>query len=137
LIFFPNHDHKGRVRSNVQLLDLALTLLDYLQVDKPGWMEGDSVLREEPDQLRRIHSFYAMRGSEYPGNPIYEAHVVICNRIYSVHFPTRRVGQQSIDGHTDPCSDRDLPDRDEIQQYILGHLVAREFDLSRDVRQAK
>jgi hypothetical protein len=30
-----------------------------------------------------------------------------------------------------------LPDRDEIQQYILGHLVAREFDLSRDVRQAK
>ncbi|MBW2691060.1 MAG: sulfatase-like hydrolase/transferase [Deltaproteobacteria bacterium] len=137
LIFFPNSDHKGRVRSNVQLLDLAPTLLDYLQVDKPGWMEGDSVLREEPDRLRPIHSFYSARGSEEPGHPIYEADVVICNQLYSMQFPIRGVGRRPIDGHTDPCSVRDLPDRDEVKQLILDHLVSREFDLSRDVRQTK
>ncbi|MBW2495435.1 MAG: sulfatase-like hydrolase/transferase, partial [Deltaproteobacteria bacterium] len=137
LIFFPNHAHSGRVRSNVQLLDLAPTLLDYLQIDKPRWMEGDSVLREEPERLRPIHSFYSARGDEEPGNPIYEADVVICNRLYSVHFPTRRVGQRPIEGHTDPCDDRELPKRDEVQQLVLDHLVSRGFDLSRDVRQAK
>jgi arylsulfatase A-like enzyme len=137
LIFFPNHDHKGRVRSNVQLLDLAPTLLDYLQVDIPDWMEGDSVLREEPDRLRRIHSFYSARRSKEPGHPIYEADVVICNQLYSMQFPMRGVGRRPIDGHTDPCSERDLPDRDEIQPLVLDHLVSRGFDLSRDVRQVK
>ncbi len=137
MIFFPHHDHNGHVRSNVQLLDLAPTLLDYLQVDKPNWMEGDSVLREEPDRLRPIHSFYSARGSEEPGHPIYEADVVVCDRIYSVHFPSRRVGQRPIEGHTDRCQDRDLPDKDAIQQLVLEHLVSRGFDLSRDVRQAK
>ena len=47
------------MKSNVQLLDLAPTLLDYLGIDKPDWMEGDSVLREEPDRLRRIVSVSA------------------------------------------------------------------------------
>jgi hypothetical protein len=135
MIFFPNHDHKGRVRANVQLLDLAPTLLNYLGVDKPNWMEGDSVLREEPDRLRRIHSFYALRGNEHPGNPIYEANVVICDRIFTVRFPTRGVGLQSIDGHTDPCSDSELPNRDEMPEFIREHLVSRWFDMSRDVRQ--
>jgi arylsulfatase A-like enzyme len=137
LIFFPDGDHKGRVRSNVQLLDLAPTLLDYLQVDKPSWMEGDSVLREEPDRLRPIHSFYSARGSKEPGNPIYEADVVICNQIYGMQFPIRGVGRRPIDGHTDPCNVSDLPDRDEIKQLILDHLVSRDFDLSRNVRQTK
>jgi len=137
LIFFPDQDHKGHVRSNVQLLDLAPTLLDYLGIDKPDWMEGESVLREEPDRLRRILSFYALRGNEEPGNPIYEADVVVCNRFYSMHFPTRHVGQRPIEGHTDPCSDSDLPDGEEIRQFVLDHLVSRGFDLSRDVRQTQ
>jgi hypothetical protein len=134
LIFFPNHDPKGRVKSNVQLLDLAPTLLDYLRVDKPEWMEGESALREEPDRFRRIVSVYALREV---GRKIYHVQVVVCNRIYTMWFPSRGVGIHSVEGHTDRCSNAELPDVAEIQQFVLEHLQSRGFDLSRDVRQAE
>jgi len=116
------------------LLDLAPTLLDYLRIDKPDWMEGESVLREEPDRLRRIVSVYAERNV---GRQIYLVQAVVCNRVYSVEFPAQNVGQSPVKGHTDPCSDLELPDREEIRQFVLDHLQSRGIDLSRDVRQAK
>jgi arylsulfatase A-like enzyme len=134
LIFFPNGDPKGRVKSNVQLLDLAPTLLDYLGVDKPDWMEGESVLREEPDRLRRIVSVYALRDES---RQIYSMRVVACDREYGLRFPSQGVRSSPVKGHTDPCSDLELPDRDEIRQFLLEHLQSRGFDLSRDVKQAK
>jgi glucan phosphoethanolaminetransferase (alkaline phosphatase superfamily) len=136
LIFFPNHDPKGRVKSNVQLLDLAPTILDYLRVDKPDWMEGESVLREEPDRLRRIVSVFATgRGNGPPG--IYTVQVVVCNRVYNMLFPSQDVRHRPVKGHTNSCSDLELPDRDEIRQFVLEHLRSRGIDLSRDVKQAK
>ncbi len=137
LMFFPNHDPKGRVKSNVQLLDLAPTILDYLRVDKPDWMEGESVLREEPDRLRRIVSVYAARGAKPLGGRIYQVKVVVCNRVYSMGFPSQGVGHSPVKGHTDACSDLELPGRDEIRQFVLKHLRSRGIDLSRDVKQAK
>ena len=134
LMFFPNHEPSGRVKSNVQLLDLAPTLLDYLRVDKPEWMEGESVLREEPNRLRRIVSAYAERDG---GHEIYQVQVVVCNRVYIMQFPSQRVVHGTVGGHTDPCSDLEFPDRDEIQQFVLEHLQSRGIDLSRDVRQPK
>jgi arylsulfatase A-like enzyme len=134
LIFFPNQEPKGRVKSNVQLIDIAPTILDYLRVDKPDWMEGDSVLREEPDRFRRIVSVYALREV---GRKIYHVQVVVCNRLYTMWFPSQGVGVHSVEGHTDRCSNAELPDDAEIQQFVLEHLQSRGFDLSRDVRQAE
>jgi hypothetical protein len=136
LIFFPNHDPKGRVKSNVQLLDLAPTILDYLRVDKPDWMEGESVLREEPDRLRRIVSVFAPgRGNGALG--IYAVQVVVCNRVYSMLFPSQGFIESPVKGHTNPCSDLELPDHDEIREFVLEHLRSRGIDLSRDVKQAE
>jgi hypothetical protein len=52
-------------------------------------------------------------------------------------FPSRGVGSHRVEGHTDPCIDRELPDRDEIRDFVLEHLQSRGFDLSRDVKQAE
>ena len=136
LIFFPNHDPKGRVKSNVQLLDLAPTLLDYLGIDKPDWMEGESVLREEPDRLRRIVSVFATGKGNGPLG-IYAAPVVVCNRVYFMRFPERRDSYGPVKGHTDPCSDLELPDREEVREFVIEHLRSRGIDLSRDVKQAE
>jgi phosphoglycerol transferase MdoB-like AlkP superfamily enzyme len=134
LIFFPKGDPKGRVKANVQLLDLAPTLLDYLRVDKPDWMEGESVLSKEPDRLRRIVSVYATR-KEFP--KIYSVKVIVCNLNYSVGFPSRGVGSSPIKGHTEPCDDLGLPEKDEIKQFVLELLTSSGLDLSSDVRQPK
>jgi arylsulfatase A-like enzyme len=134
MMFFPNNEPRGRVKANVQLLDLAPTLLDYLRIDKPKWMEGESALRKEPDRLRPIVSVYALRDAT---RQIYQVQVITCDRLFTMRFPSMGLGYGSVEGHTDPCSKSELPERDEIRQFILEHLESRGFDLSRDVRQAE
>ena len=56
LLRFPNGDYAGRIRNNVQNLDIAPTILEYLGQPVPGWMEGRSLLAGEPDTLRPIFS---------------------------------------------------------------------------------
>ncbi len=92
------------------------------------------MLREEPDRLRRIVSVYAARGED---RRIYQVQVVVCNRVYTMRFPSQGVGHRPVEGHTDRCSDSELPDRDEVQKFIIEHLQSRGIDLSRDVEQAK
>lgn len=44
MIRFPNRQYRGRVSANVQLADVAPTILAYLGASAPAWMDGTSVL---------------------------------------------------------------------------------------------
>lgn len=54
IIRFPHKRYKGRVFHNTQHIDIAPTILNYLGVDIPDWMEGDSLITENTDLPRRI-----------------------------------------------------------------------------------
>jgi len=53
MIRFPGAAIKGRVIDNVQLVDIAPTLMDYLDETIPGWMDGVSLLDEEQRRKAR------------------------------------------------------------------------------------
>ena len=44
IIHFPNDQHAGATTENTQNIDIAPTLLDYLDIQIPTWMEGNSLL---------------------------------------------------------------------------------------------
>ena len=48
IIHFPGDQYQQTIQANVQNMDLAPTLLDYLHVQKPTWMAGDSLLSGMP-----------------------------------------------------------------------------------------
>ncbi len=48
LMHFPNGQYANRVKSDTQNLDISPTILDYLGIEKPAWMKGESFLRGEP-----------------------------------------------------------------------------------------
>jgi arylsulfatase A-like enzyme len=55
MIRFPKSAVKGRVAANVQLADVAPTMLSYLGVRIPTWMDGQSLLpATAPSPSRRI-----------------------------------------------------------------------------------
>ena len=58
LIRFPGASIKGRVKENVQLADVAPTLMDYLDEPIPSWMDGVSLLDEE--QRRRSRPIFGI-----------------------------------------------------------------------------
>lgn len=44
LMRFPGADHAGVLTRNVQTIDIAPTLLDYIGIETPGWMAGQSLI---------------------------------------------------------------------------------------------
>jgi hypothetical protein len=55
LVFrFPRGEHARRIVANAQNVDIAPTLLDYLGLAVPAWMEGVSLLRNDPAADRPV-----------------------------------------------------------------------------------
>jgi arylsulfatase A-like enzyme len=62
LCVFPGGKHSGRIKVNVQNLDIAPTLLDYLGLEPPEWMSGVSLLSSEKNPSRIILTFDRKHG---------------------------------------------------------------------------
>ncbi len=50
VIRFPYRQYAGQIQTNVQNLDIAPTLLDYIGLDQPDWMRGKSLIAGELEQ---------------------------------------------------------------------------------------
>lgn len=134
LIFrFPQGMHAGRIHNNVQNLDIAPTLLDYLGAPIPEWMAGQSLLQGEPPPDRVI--FSASAGSTDPPKqvpPFYQfgtLGVVVCDRWYELHTSGERWSASTVTGHTAPCNENFIPDADSIRAELLDHLQNMDFDV--------
>ncbi len=51
IMHFPQDAVVERVRTNTQAIDIAPTVLDYLGIPIPDWMEGQSLLTLDPSQI--------------------------------------------------------------------------------------
>lgn len=67
MIRFPNRDLTGRVRTNVQIADVAPTMLAYLGADVPSWMDGRSLLDYET--LPPMRPIFAVSDVQATGGP--------------------------------------------------------------------
>ena len=143
LVFlFPDGDHRGRVKGNSQVLDVAPTLLDYLGIDVPGWMEGKSLLGGGFDSNRPVFSIYRLGRAHFRtgyndrlgrieevGPPTYglrSAGMVVCRRWYIMQLEDRGVISGNVDRYRGDCSGP-LPSEAEAATMISGHLLERGF----------
>ncbi len=110
LIRFPAGVHKGRVKNNVQNLDIAPTILDYLGIPVPSWMQGYSLLDGEPPQDRLL----------VIGQVLETQSIVQCENWYRFDSIVRVWLIGEIRGHTLPC--HSVPkDESEIPPEILSY----------------
>lgn len=117
LIRFPHAAITGRVRDNVQLVDIAPTLMDYLGQPTPAWMDGVSLLDESRrSQPRPIVAISEIEGRhsvglmvtalDNAGPPNFGAGTVTLvsgPRWYELALADGRLTSGAIAGHTDPA----------------------------------
>jgi hypothetical protein len=143
LIFlFPGGEYAQKIIYNGQNLDIAPTLLDYLGIDKPTWMMGDSLL-DGIDRQRPILSFdlgVTMDGEfgvsndpEYSIPPFFQfgkVSVIDCDRFYSLSLRNGfAFEKQLVEGYETPCDYVNSSDT-QVLQFILEHLKENKFDIS-------
>lgn len=145
LIFiFPGGDHAGHVQGNSQLLDVAPTLLDYLGVKVPGWMEGASLLSTDIGRDRPVYAIYKLGkkrrywtedgdykiGSiEGVGPPTYglaSIELVVCQRWYIMRLADRSVRSGNVARYQGKCSGG-LPSNRQAAAMMTEHLQRRGF----------
>jgi phosphoglycerol transferase MdoB-like AlkP superfamily enzyme len=143
LIHFPGGKYAGTIHNNVQNLDVAPTLLEYLGIKKPVWMEGVSLLQGEPPQ-RPIFSVDSA-GKVIESNntwilnpealqaPFYNLghiNVVYCQNWYQINLMNYQYATAEVPGSTDRCADSEIPSREQVYGWIIAHFEANGYDAS-------
>ena len=142
LFHFPAGQHAGRITTNVQNLDIAPTILDYLGAPIPAWMEGESILHfsnqvREPIFAVRIPA-NPERGSAVTDREVFgtEHHqfsnlqIFYCQRIYNLDLVAGEWKLRSINGYVAPCPTGDLLHLDQVRQVAVEFLASQGYDTS-------
>lgn len=143
LIHFPQDDHAGRLHNNVQNIDITPTLLDYMGLPIPNWMEGRSLLKGEPDADRLIFSTGAAYIKEINGifmvdpeqrkPPFYQLGflgIIDCQVWYRYDLVQHTWTSGLVMEHTTPCQTDKLLPPEQIRSALLVHLAGKGFDIS-------
>jgi hypothetical protein len=129
LIFiFPGQAYSGKISANVQNIDIPVTLLDFLDIPIPFWMKGQSLISEKIDRMRPVFAASHMdpkideRGllsanKKFYSPPYYnlgKIFMIICNYYYELNLNSMKLQSSKIKGHTEPCGDSAVLEKEEI-----------------------
>jgi arylsulfatase A-like enzyme len=132
MMHFPKDAHAGTREHNTQLIDIPVTLLDYLGISKPEWMSGMSFLNNETPIERQIISVTAASPTKIqpPFYQIKTLQVQVCQRTYTLNVEDNTwITSIPID-YVAPCNTKTLPSDDEIRKKILDYLKNHDYDIS-------
>jgi hypothetical protein len=144
IMHFPADNYAGRITQNVQNLDIAPTILDYMGLTVPVWMNGMSILNGKLDSHRLIFSAGTAKTLETQKGiftldptqvkpPFYQFsifNVVDCQRWYYLDLSTLKWISGDIQGYTSPCSEDSLLSFNEIKNALSQQLTTDGFDTS-------
>jgi hypothetical protein len=144
LIHFPDNSYAGIISQNVQNLDIAPTILDYLGIPKPLWMEGASLLRGNLADHRLIFSAGTdkviknangvvsldQQQIEPPFYQFSSITVIDCQRWFQMSLKNYLVDSGDVSRYVNPCDDRSVLNEDQARDAIAKQLAANGFDIS-------
>ncbi len=138
IIHFPDDDHAGEINENAQNLDIAPTLLDYLEIPQPEWMDGQSLLTglnpARPIFSTRISS---TKKEEKEGKieidksfyPYGRLAVLVCDTWFEVRLPTGENSMGKVPDYIGKCEGERLT-KQTGWDLVLKHLKDYGFETS-------
>jgi hypothetical protein len=144
MIRFPKGEYAGKIVNNTQNLDIAPTILDYMGINPPDWMIGQSLLKGAPPATRPIFSAapkFTAHNAEGRLQvdltkikpPFYQFGIigmVLCQKWYTFDTYTSTWKEAEIQNYPTPCKPDILPNQHQAQQIMMDQLKTDGFDIS-------
>ena len=115
MIRFPHGEHSGVISEDVQLVDIAPTILDYLKQPIPSWMDGISLISGDLDPSRPIFGTGKMGGQKTAGAELGEladlgpptygvvsVTLTIGDQFFELDLSSGELEERRIENHTKP-----------------------------------
>jgi predicted AlkP superfamily pyrophosphatase or phosphodiesterase len=138
---FPGGEHARRITSNTQNLDIAPTILEYMGIQPPGWMMGQSLLQKDPPAARPIFNTRPNYRVEIDERlqldtsktkpPFYQfgvINMVVCQKWYGLGTDSLTWTEGEVAGYPTPCDASKLPNLRQAQEIIVKQLEEDGFD---------
>ncbi|MBN1537558.1 MAG: sulfatase-like hydrolase/transferase [Anaerolineales bacterium] len=140
IIHFPQGEYSGRVEVNAQNIDIAPTILDYLGIDIPTWMQGQSLISDNLSQ-RPIYGIKTNTASkDETGNfyvveiPLFhqfgKINLIYCQNWYSIDLQSYHFESGEVEGYVAPCRKEDLMSDADAFRLMSNHLKENGFNTS-------
>ena len=143
IIRFPNGEYAGRILVNVQNMDIAPTILEYMGLNRPVWMQGQSLL-DSIDSQRPIFAVgvaSAEQGSDQffrlnvdklqpPFYQVQRMSVVYCQNWTRLNLTDFQVSSGTVADYVEPCPIDALLSQEEAIELMIQHLQDNGFDTS-------
>jgi hypothetical protein len=147
VFWFPKGDHRGRIRTNAQNLDIAPTLLDYAGIAKPEWMRGTSLLRGQPPKQRPIFftavnnrlvntKKWLLEASQLKP-PFYSLGAIgmrVGDRTYELDLPSWEMTTDFVHGHTYPLGEGEVPTVHQAWTTLVNHLEENGYKIPESLK---
>jgi hypothetical protein len=144
IIRFPNGEHAGKLTTNAENIDIAPTVLDYLDLPQPAWMNGTSLFNNTKPEHQLIFSASTTETKPNENNiaflderlnlpPFYQFSyigVIDCQKWYRFDLTTYHWSSGEVAGYVNPCKPEQLKGLLEIKQAVYDRLSADGFDIS-------
>lgn len=141
MILFPNGEHAGKILNDTQNLDTAPTILDYLGMDAPEWMEGKSLLSDDlgyrpilsVQNLNTTHTEEQgwITDDAYNNPPFYQFDAIgvqNCGRITELNLENFHWSKIEVSAYQSQCDSKDILDDQTIREIIIERLRKDKFE---------
>jgi arylsulfatase A-like enzyme len=146
IFWFPGNEYQGTISQNVQLLDIAPTILDYLDVAQPVWMKGRSILTNDLPAARPVFSAtvgdetvlsedmaYWMVDESRVSAPFYQLgrlNLIMCNLWFSLNLREPELTYGTVEGSTANCAPEEMPAPEAALDLLVQSLIEDDYDMS-------
>jgi arylsulfatase A-like enzyme len=144
IIHFPKDQYSGTIQPSTQNLDIAPTIVDYLNLISPYELSGNSILKKlDPNRLiiAGIPQYYEVNSGilSIPEDaykpPFYQfigLTVVQCQKTYLFDLEKIAVKEGEIENYVNPCDPATLDSVDEIKEEVGWFLRRNGFALPKN-----
>ncbi len=145
MFWFPKGRYAGKIENNVQLIDIAPTLLDYLNIKQPAWMHGDSLIAKNFNPAKSI--FIADVAPDNANNgenstsaaqtvfspPFYQLgrlDLIVCSQWFSLDLGSPSITSGTIAHSTVKCPASEIPSPEQAAGILVQKLKDSGYDIS-------
>ena len=139
IIHFPEDDHIKEISENTQNVDIAPTILDYMEIQQPEWMYGNSLLdpvnpsryiiaAKSPVEIiaqNETGNFSLVEEKVKP--PFYQFEhlsVTQCQNWYDINLLSLSMTEGKVENYVNPCSPDDLDSPEQVWEK-MGKILTR------------